>query len=196
MGDLQAEVLKKKYDFPAGMNKRRYMEYQLQSCLIEETGFDLLAMGRTEGPGCYCYVNDILRAFTDELTPNYRYVVMDNEAGMEHLSRRTTRNVDLLLIVSDATPIGVRSAGRIYKMEKGLGINVAKSYLVVNRANGDLPKPVLKEIEETELELLATIPIDETVTEYSLNGKSTLLLPADSPSRLAIQKLLKKADIG
>lgn len=195
LGGLQAEVLKKKYDFPAGMNKRRYMEYQLQACLIEETGFDLLAMGRTEGPGCYCYVNDILRAFTDELTPNYRYVVMDNEAGMEHLSRRTTRNVDLLLIVSDATPIGVRSAGRIYKMEKELEINVAKSYLVVNRANGGLPKPVLKEIEKTELELLATIPIDEKVTEYSLNGKSTLLLPADSPSRLAIQKLLKKADI-
>ena len=194
LGGLQAEVLKKKYDFPAGMNKRRYVEYQLQSCLVEETGFDLLAMGRTEGPGCYCYVNDLLRAFMDELTPNYRYVVMDNEAGMEHLSRRTTRNVDLLLIVSDSTPIGVRSAGRIYNMEKNLEINIAKSYLIINRAHKDLPAPIEEEVEKIDLEFLGIVQTDEQVLEYSLIGKSLLLLPSDSPARLAIQELLEKAE--
>ena len=187
LGGLQAEVLKKKYDLPAGMDKRRYMQYQLQTSLVEETGFDLLAMGRTEGPGCYCYVNDILRAFIDELTTNYSYVVMDNEAGMEHLSRRTTRDVDLLLIVSDENPIGIRSAGRIYNMEKSLEINIAQSYLIINRAHSELPESVLREVEKTDLKLLGTIPIDEQIVEYSLNGKSLLNLSENSPSRLAIR---------
>lgn len=195
LGDLQAEVLKKKYDLPAGMEKRRYMEYQLQTSLVEERGFDLLAMGRTEGPGCYCYVNDILRAFIDELTPNYSYVVMDNEAGMEHLSRRTTRDVDLLFIVSDENPIGIRSAGRIYSMEKSLEINIAQSYLIINRAHSELPEPILKEVEKSGLELLGTIPSDEQIVEYSLNGKSLLDLSVDSSSRLATRKLLNGAGI-
>jgi len=192
LGDLQAEVLKTKYDLPAGMDKRRYMEFQLQASLVEETGFDMLVMGRTEGPGCYCYVNDILRAFMDKLTPNYSYVVMDNEAGMEHLSRRTTRDVDLLFIVSDESPIGVRSASRIYKMEKSLEVNIIQSYLIINRAHSELPEPILKEVEKSGLELLGTIPSDEQIVECSLNGKSLLNLPQDSPAKVSIKKLLNQ----
>ena len=152
-------------------------------------------MGRTEGPGCYCSVNNILRDFIDKLTPNYKYVVMDNEAGMEHLSRRTTRNVDLLLMVSDATLVGVRAAGRIYEMERGLEIDVAKSYLVVNRVNGGLPESVAAEIEKTGLELLGTVPVDENIAEYSIDSKSFLLLPDDSPARVAVRRLLDALEI-
>ena len=195
LGDLEAEVLGSGKDVPVGMDKHRYVEYQLQACLMEENGFDLLAMGRTEGPGCYCSVNNILRDFIDKLTPNYKYVVMDNEAGMEHLSRRTTRDVDLLLMVSDATLVGVRSAGRIYSMEKGLEIDVADSYLVVNCANGDLPEPVVAEIEKTGLKLLGTVPQDANIAEYSINSTSFLLLPDDSPARVAVRKLLDKVNI-
>jgi CO dehydrogenase maturation factor len=193
LGDLQAETLKTRSDIPAGVSKNQYIQYQLQASLVEQTGFDLLAMGRTEGPGCYCSVNNILRDFIDKLTPNYKYVVMDNEAGMEHLSRRTTRNVDLLLIVSDATPIGVRSAGRIYSMEKNLEISVGKSYLVVNRADGNLADSVLREVEKTGLTVISTIPADDMIMEYSLEEKSVLLLPSDSSAMLAIQKLLREA---
>ncbi len=195
LGDLEATVLGSGKDVPVGMDKHRYVEYQLQTCLIEETGFDLLAMGRTEGPGCYCSVNNILRDFIDKLTPNYKYVVMDNEAGMEHLSRRTTRDVDLLLMVSDATLVGVRAAGRIYEMEKGLEIDVAESYLVVNRANGDLHESVAAEIEKTGLKLLGTVPVDENIAEYSIDSKSFLLLPDDSPARVAVRKLLDAVEI-
>ncbi|MFC1713476.1 AAA family ATPase [Candidatus Poribacteria bacterium] len=190
LGDLEAKVLGSGKDVPVGMDKHRYVEYQLQTCLMEETGFDLLAMGRTEGPGCYCSVNNILRDFIDNLTPNYKYVVMDNEAGMEHLSRRTTRDVNLLLMVSDATLVGVRAAGRIHEMEQGLEIDVAESYLVVNRANGDLHESVAAEIEKTGLKLLGTVPIDENIAEYSIDSKSFLLLPDDSPARVAVRKLL------
>lgn len=195
LGDLEAKVLGSGKDVPIGMDKHRYVEYQLQTCLMEETGFDLLAMGRTEGPGCYCSVNNILRDFIDKLTPNYKYVVMDNEAGMEHLSRRTTRDVDLLLMISGATPVGIRSAGRIHDMEKGLEIDVGESYLVVNRANGDLPEPVAVEIEKAGLKLLGTVPEDENIGEYSINSKSFLLLPGDSPARVAVRELLNEVNI-
>lgn len=195
LGDLQAEVLSVRADARGGMDKHRYVEYQLQQSLVEDKGFDLLAMGRTEGPGCYCSVNNILRDFVDKLTPNYKYVVMDNEAGMEHLSRRTTRNVDMLLMVSDATLVGVRAAGRIYEMERNLEINVAESYLVVNRANGELHELVAAEIEKTGLKLLGTVPQDDNIAEYSIDSRSFLLLPDDSPARVAVRKLLDKMGI-
>ena len=195
LGDLEAEVLTSKANVSAGMDKHRYVEYQLQTALMEETGFDLLVMGRTEGPGCYCSVNNILRDFIDKLGPNYEYLVIDNEAGMEHLSRRTTRNIDLLLFVSDVTPLGVRSAGRIQNMVKNLEISIAESYLVLNRANGEIPRQVLEEIEKTDLNLLSAIQDDENILEYCLNEKSTLLLPDNSPSRMEIQKLLEKAGV-
>ena len=193
LGDIQAEILKERLNYPAGMDKNRYTEYQLQTCLVEEDRFDLLAMGRTEGPGCYCSINNILRSFIDRLTPNYRYVVMDNEAGMEHLSRRTTRNADLLLIVSDATPIAIRSAGRIYNMMRNLEISIGNSYLVMNHINEDLPESIATEVKRTGLELLGAIPHDEGLVEYSLNSKSVLSLPDNSPSKMAIRKLLDKA---
>lgn len=191
LGDVREEMLKNKYNLPAGMDKHRYMQYRLQTCLVEEKGFDLLAMGRTEGPDCYCYVNNLLRGIMDEFSSNYEYIVMDNEAGMEHLSRRTTRNVDLLLIISDESVIGVRTAGRIYQMSKGLNLNLGDAYLLINRAHEPLPEPVIAEAEKTESKLLGTVPVDENIVEYELAGKSLLSLPDDSPARAAVRELLK-----
>jgi len=193
LGDAREDMLKNKYDLPGGMDKHRYMQYRLQTCLIEQKGYDLLAMGRTEGPDCYCYVNNLLRGIMDEFSTNYKYVVMDNEAGMEHLSRRTTRNVDLLLIVSDESVIGVRTAGRIYKMTKGLDLNLSDSYLVINRTANSLPEPIIAEVEKAEMKLLGTVPKDENIVEYGLVGKSLLSLSDDSPARLAVQQLLSAA---
>ncbi len=192
LGDLQADALKTRSDLPAGMDKRRWIEYQLQTRLAEQTGYDLLVMGRTEGPGCYCSVNDILRAFIDELTPNYRYVVMDNEAGMEHMSRRTTRDVDLLLLVSDQSPIGIRSAGRINEMRDALQINVGEAHLLLNRVDGEPHEAILDEIEKTGLNLLGTVPLDDRLMQYSLEGRSLLELPEDSPALSAVGRALNE----
>lgn len=191
LGDAREDMLKNKYNLPGGMDKHRYMQYRLQTCLVEEKGYDLLAMGRTEGPNCYCYINNLLRGIMDEFSSNYKFIVMDNEAGMEHLSRRTTRNVDLLLVVSDESVIGVRTAGRIYKMTKELDLNLGDSYLVINRAHEFLPAPVIAEAEKTGAKLLGTVPADENIVEYELAGKSLLSLPDDSPARVAVQELLK-----
>lgn len=193
LGDAREDMLKNKYNLPGGMDKHRYMQYRLQTCLVEEKGFDLLAMGRTEGPDCYCYVNNLLRGIMDEFSSNYKYIVMDNEAGMEHLSRRTTRNVDVLLVVSDESVIGVRTAGRIYQMTKELDLNLGGSYLVINRAHENLPEPVMVEAEKTGAKLLGTVPADENIVEYELAGKSLLSLPDDSPARMAVRELLSVA---
>jgi len=140
----------------------------------------------------------MLRGIMDELNSSYKYIVMDNEAGMEHLSRRTTRNVNSLLIVSDESIIGIRSAGRIYQMGKSLDIGIGSAYLIVNRAHETLPEPITAEIEKVcndtptrkGLEFLGTVPVDENIVEYALLGKSLLLLPPDVPSRRTIGKLL------
>ncbi len=192
LGDLQADSLKTRSDLPAGMDKRRWIEYQLQTLLLEQDNYDLIAMGRTEGPGCYCSVNDILRAFIEELTPNYRYVVMDNEAGMEHMSRRTARDVDLLLLVSDQNPIAIRSAGRINELKDSLEMNVGEVHLVLNRVDGEPHEMVLAEIEKTGLNLLSTVPVDDRLMQYSLEGKSLLELPEDSPALAAVRKALNE----
>lgn len=192
VGDLQAETMKSRENIPAGMDKRRYLQYQMQMCLMEHEGFDLLAMGRGEGPGCYCSVNDILRSFMDELIPNYDYVVMDNEAGMEHLSRRTTRDVDLLLIVSDDSPVGIRSAGRIYQLQEKLEVHVSRSCLLLNRVRGELSDLARQEVEDTGLKLLEKLPHDEEIVKYSLRGHSLLDLPDDSPTKSALGSALDK----
>jgi len=195
IGNMQAEALKKKNDLPAGMDKRRYLAYQMQMCLKEGEGFDLLVMGRTEGPGCYCHVNDILRSYMDELSPNYEYILMDNEAGMEHLSRRTTHDIDHLFIVSDLNPVAVRSAGRIYDLSQDLEINIKQSHLIINRCHSQIPDLIHKEIESTGLELLASVPRDEQIMEYNLNGKSLSELPPDSPARVKVMEFMEDAGL-
>jgi len=190
LGDVIQDLLDRKDDLPTGIDKQRFVEYQFQMCLVEEKGYDLIAMGRPEGPDCYCYVNNLLRDVMDKFNSNYKFIVMDNEAGMEHLSRQTTQNVESLLIISDESVIGVRTANRINQMIIGLKLKIRDVYLVINRSHERLPEAVTAEIEKTDMKLLGTIPIDENIVEYALAGKSMLLLPDDSPSKLAITDIM------
>jgi CO dehydrogenase maturation factor len=181
----------------AGMSKWDYLDFRINESIVEETSFDLLAMGRPEGPGCYCAANNILRESVDRLSDSYDYVVIDNEAGLEHLSRRTTRDVDLLLIVSDPTLRGIVAAGRVAELIDELKTSVSESYLVVNRVNGDqLPPPLLKAIEEHHLKLAGLIPADPAVNNLDAMGEPIVKLPEDAPMRRSLEKILTTVDGG
>ena len=171
-----------KRDVPTGMTKEMWFEYKVNEALTEATGYDLLVMGRPEGPGCYCAANTLARKYIDILSDNYRYVVIDNEAGMEHLSRLTTQNVNLLIIISDPSSRGVITAGRIRDLVLELNLEIGRSVLIVNRAPGDLDPAIARQAEELGLELTGTIPADETVFQFDVEGKPTFGLPADSPA--------------
>jgi len=181
----------------AGLSKWDYLDLRIHEALVEEKGFDLLAMGRPEGPGCYCAANNILRTSVDRLSGNYDYVVIDNEAGLEHLSRRTTRDVDLLLIVSDPTIRGIIAAGRVREVVDELKTDVGASYLIVNRAPGDtLPEPLRKAVEEQRLTLAGLIPADPEVVELEARGEPIVTLRGDASSREALTAILASLNGG
>jgi CO dehydrogenase maturation factor len=174
---------------PSGMSKDMFMQMRLSQALVETEQIDLLVMGNPQGPGCYCYPNDLLRNYLEKLRVNYDYVVVDNEAGMEHLSRRIINNVDYLLITSDATARGIRSAGRAYNIIKSVNINAGKIYLVISRTQDGVLSDLQEEIAATGLEVAGTIPLDSMVMEYDLKGRPLFELPADSPALKAVEEI-------
>ncbi|MCL7454103.1 MAG: AAA family ATPase [Anaerolineae bacterium] len=181
----------------AGMSKWDYLDMRINEALVEEVAFDLLAMGRPEGPGCYCAANNILRTSVDRISGAYDYVVIDNEAGLEHLSRRTTQDVDLLFIVSDPTLRGIVAAGRVAELLEELNTAVGEAYLLVNRVNGEeLPEPLMKAIEEQNLKLAGLLPADPGVNELDAVGKPITQLPADSPVRRKLEEILASLNGG
>jgi CO dehydrogenase maturation factor len=184
------ELMKK--DVPTGMTKDVWFEYKVQESLIESKGFDLIVMGRPEGPGCYCAANTLARKCIDLLTGNYRYLVIDNEAGMEHFSRLTTRDVDLLFVVSDPTRRGILTAARIRDLIHQLDLRILRDVLIINRVQGELDPNLFKEAENQHLELAGTLPVDELVYEYDLEGKPTFHLPAGSKSVQAARRIFEK----
>lgn len=193
VGGLQAETLKKIHDLPAGVPLDRYMEYELHQALVEGEGIDLLVMGRGEGAGCYCVVNHILRRYLDSIQGNYPYVILDNEAGMEHLSRRVPQGVDLLLIVSDANPVAIRSAARIDALADELKLKIRKRYLVLNNLQGNVPEQVSGQIARAGLEVLGEIPHDEAIAALNLEGRPLSELGPGGLALTATKKLLEKA---
>lgn len=180
---------------PAGMTKDQYVQYRIYQSLAEGDDVDLLSMGGPEGPGCYCYANNILKGYMDELAKNYPVVVADNEAGLEHLSRRTTQNVDYLFVISDASARSIRSAKRIKELIEALNLEVKRIYLVVTKVQEGSIEVLQGEIDNTGLELLGTIPLDANITEYDLHSRPLVDLPDDSPSVVAVKEILKKAGI-
>jgi CO dehydrogenase maturation factor len=176
---------------PGGINKRDYLEYHVKSSLAEGSRFDLIAMGRGEGQGCYCAVNHNLREVIDGLSRHYAFVVIDNEAGMEHLSRRTTRDVQHLLVVSDPTRRGLVAAQRIAELSKGLDIHIERSYLIINRLKGDLPDELRDFARAAGLELLGTIPEDGDLGQFEASGKPLVDLTDDSPVYQAVQTMMR-----
>jgi CO dehydrogenase maturation factor len=199
IGHLREESLEKirsGSDRPGGMSMEQLFDYQVQQSVIEAKGFDLMVMGRPEGPGCYCAANNIIRKYTDKLSETYSYVVLDNEAGMEHLSRRTTHKVDLLLIVSDPTVRGIKTAQRIASLVKELNLDIEKYALVINRVAGDEGPELRKLAEELGLEVAGLVPQDKMVFENDLQGKAIIELPGDSPAVKAVYAVLDKFETG
>ena len=178
---------------PKGMSKEEYAELRFTEALIEEDDFDMLVMGRTQGKGCYCYVNNVLKKQVDKYIGAYRYTVIDNEAGLEHVSRGTLPPVDTLILVSDCSRRGVQAAGRIAEMVAELKLNPKRMKLIVNRApNGELNEGVKAEIEKQGLELLGVLPQDEAVYEADCEGLPTSKLPESTPIKTALQKMINE----
>lgn len=164
------EISKNMDKIPGGMTKDRYIEMRVQESVIEEKGFDCLAMGRPEGPGCYCYVNNVLRGIIGKITSSYDYVVIDNAAGMEHISRRTVGSLNKLVLVSDYSVTGVRAAKKIYELAIELGIKIGAAYLIINKITG----PVLSlkdEVKNSGLELIGEIPYSEDLVKWNISTR-------------------------
>lgn len=197
LGEIREEIAKgdwmEKNPIPPGMSKQEYADFRFNSALIEENDFDMLVMGRTQGKGCYCFVNDILRDQIQKYYKNYKYMVVDNEAGLEHISRGILPPVDLILLISDCSRRGIQAAGRIAEMIGELDMKVQKVCLVVNRAPGGKLEPAIEEeIAEQKLILAGVIPQDEMVYRYDAEGKALVTLPEDSPVKKALAEIIAK----
>jgi CO dehydrogenase maturation factor len=173
-----------------GMTKRDYLDYEIRSSLAEGDRFDLIAMGRSEGPGCYCAVNHNLRDVIDSISKNYRYLIVDNEAGLEHLSRRTTRDVEHLLVVSDPTQRGLVAAERIAAFQKEFDIHIENTHLVLNRLNGEMPDAIRDRIDKLNIPLLGMIPADARLAEFEFSGRPLIDLGDESPVYQAVAEMM------
>ena len=180
---------------PGGMSMEQLFDYQVQQSIIESKDFDLMVMGRPEGPGCYCAANNIIRKYTDLLSEKYPYVVIDNEAGMEHLSRRTTHKVDLLIIVSDPTVKGILTAKRINELVDELQLDVDKRALIINRVIGYEIEDLQKMAEKSGIEIAGFVPQDEMVFKFDLEGKPVYELPEDAVSVKAFFGVLQSIQV-
>ncbi|MEW6674468.1 MAG: AAA family ATPase [Nitrospirota bacterium] len=180
---------------PGGMSIEELFDYQVQQSIIESKGFDLMVMGRPEGPGCYCAANNIIRKYTDRLSETYPYVVIDNEAGMEHLSRRTTHMVNLLLIVSDPTQRGVQTAKRINGLVDELKLDIDRRVLIINRISGPEGEELKNLAEGFGLQVAGLVPQDSTIFNYDLQGKPIFQLPDESSAVRTIFGILDSLNI-
>ena len=186
----QAEL---KGTIPAGMTKADYAEFKFNSALVEEDDFDMLVMGRTQGKGCYCFVNGVLKTQVDKYAKNYRYVVMDNEAGLEHVARGTLPHVDTMLLISDCSRRGIQAVARIAEMVEELAINPAQMGLIVNRApDGVLDEGVKAEIDKHGLKLIGVLPQDEAVYRCDCAGEPSAKLPESNPVKTALRGIMRQ----
>ncbi len=190
IGSIIASFNEEKINIPPGMTKEAYLEYRLNEAIVEDRGIDLITMGRGEGAECYCYPNLLLRKFIDTLSGNYAWVVMDNEAGMEHLSRRTTQQVDALLIISDHSVKGVRTVARIRDLVSELKLVAKRQSVVINLVPDTLEPAITEELARLGIVPTAIIPWDEQVQEYDLRLKPLLDLPDTSKAVAAVNELM------
>ena len=179
-----------KLNIPAGMTKEAYLEYRIHTAITESKGLDLVTMGRGEGPECYCYPNVVIRKIIDELSGNYAYVVMDNEAGMEHLSRRTTQNIDELLLVSDHSVKGVRAIAHIKELISELKLVVKRESVIINFVPNGIDSLLSKEMDRLGIIPTTVIPVDEELRRYDLEQKSLFDLSDTSPAVMVIDDLM------
>jgi CO dehydrogenase maturation factor len=195
IGDVREEISSpSQVVFSEDMPTDMLLEYKIDEILVNTPRFSILAMGHSEGPGCYCLINDMLRHFIDKLSSRYSTILIDCEAGLEHLSRRTTRDVDTLLVVSDPTKRGIDTASSIKQLAEKLQINIRRIYLVVNKVteDEDVQRVLPELIKESGLELVGMVPEDENIRAYDLVGKPILELPEDSKAVVAVKEIFEK----
>jgi len=190
IGTILNDFQKQKEKISPGMTKENYLEYRMNDTLVESKNLDLLPMGLTDGPGCYCYPNVVLKKFIDKLSDNYACTVMDNEAGMEHLSRRTTQNIDELLLISDHSVKGIRTLARIKELVSSLKLEVKRQWVLVNFTPGELGATVAGEIDRLNIGPVITVPLDSEIYEYDVNMKPLLELPDSAGAVKAVNALM------
>ena len=185
----QAEL---KGTLPAGMTKADYADFKFSSAIIEEDDFDMLVMGRTQGKGCYCYVNGVLKSQVDKYARNYSYIVMDNEAGLEHVARGTLPKVDTMLLISDCSRRGIQAAARVAEIVEEMELKPGTMGLIVNRApGGQLDAGVMEEIEKHGLKLLGVLPQDDGVYRCDCAGEPSAKLPDNNPVKIALKGIMQ-----
>ena len=200
LGDVREEVaraeMSKTNPIPAGMSKADYMEFKFDDALIESDDYDLLVMGRTQGKGCYCFVNGLLQAQLQRLQKNYPYIIVDNEAGMEHISRGVLPSMETAILISDCSRRGVQAVGRIAELIKECDMHPKKIGLIINRAPGGVLNAGTKEeIEKQGLTLLGVVPQAENVYDFDCQGSPIVDLPEDSPVRKAIEEIIDRMEL-
>ena len=200
LGDVREEIARAEMasenPIPAGMSKADYAELRFEDAIVEDDDFDLLVMGRTQGKGCYCYVNGLLQAQLAKYQNSYPYFVVDNEAGMEHISRGVLTSMQTAILVSDCSRRGIQAVGRIAELIKECDMRPKQVGLIVNRApKGELNDGIKEEIEIQGLHLLGVVPQDETVYEYDCEGKPTSSLPDDNPVKQALREIVAKLEL-
>ncbi len=192
VGSIIAAFNEEKINISPGMTKEAYLEFKLNEAMVESKGLDLVTMGRGEGPACYCYPNLLLRKFIDSLTGSYAYIVMDNEAGMEHLSRRTTQNIDELLLVSDHSIKGIRTITRLRELVNELKLVVKRQSVIINFVPSQVDPLLSEELSRLGIEPTAIIPFDEKIYEYDLKLKPLLDLPDTSKAVMVVGDLMAR----
>jgi len=197
LGELREEIERAgtdpKYQIPSGITKADWLEMRLADAVTEADDFDLMVMGRSQGQGCYCFVNGLVQAQIQKLQSHYPYIVVDNEAGLEHVSRGLLPTMEKAILVSDCSRRGVQAAGRIARLMEEMRMQPKTVGLIVNRApEGTLDSGTLEEIEKQGLTLLGVVPQDETVYRYDCQGRPMVQLPEDSPVRRALSEIMTK----
>ncbi len=191
MGQIIEDISKNPSQIPAGYSKDHYIEYKVQESIVESDGFDILTMGLPEGPGCYCYANNVLRGIVSKLVGDYKIVVIDNEAGMEHLSRRTTRRADYLLIISDYTKVGINAAKRIYNLSKDLNLDIKNTYLFINQSSGNADS-FKKDLDNVKFDKVFSLPFDKDILEMSAKECSILNFNNNSKLEVSVRKIAEE----
>ena len=196
VGQLREGLRANPEQVPAGVSKSEWIEQLINREITEAIGFDMIVMGSQEGPSCYCYINNLLRSCLEKVGEKYRAVVIDNEAGLEHLSRRTNGKVEVMLVVCEPTPLGARTAMRIRDIMKSLELEVESAFLVLNRCRGqtlaDIPADVRSELDRTGLEILGCVPEDPLLARFELERRSLLEVPGESAAAAATHEFLKR----
>ena len=190
LGDAREEMKK---GVSNGMTKDLFIEMKLQEAVVETPNFDLIVMGRPEGAGCYCAANSLLTHYLDKLLDNYKFVVIDNEAGMEHISRLTTNNVDLLLVISDTTRRGMQAASRIIDLTDELGLNIKRKYVLINQVKDGQKEAIENAADKYHLDLIGFVPESQDVSEFDLNGRPTIELDMENNALKAAFEIFERA---